>query len=60
MNATLPTAVHGPDVRAVHCDIARAHRDASLKLAYTMPSTAKQCRRLMRYHALRFRGIINR
>lgn len=48
----------GPDVRAVHIDIARAHRDASFKIGYTAPKAAKSCRRMMRAHALKARGKI--
>jgi hypothetical protein len=59
MNTTIAPQIHGPDVRAVHVDMARAHRDASLSLRYTVPGAAKVCRKLMRLHALKARGKIN-
>lgn len=59
MRSAVATRTFGIGLAAVHLDMARAHRNASLHLAYTLPNTAKKCRHLMRYHALKARGKIN-
>jgi hypothetical protein len=44
------------DVHGVNLYIARAYRDASLKIGYAAPKAARTCRQLMREHALKARG----